>query len=126
MRDRARPLGLRQQGTWNKADREQYNIVRERYTSDLSDEEYALIEPLLPQPKRRGRKPTPARTILNAIFLSRALRLSLALYAKGLSALHDRAKSIYQLRDSGILIQIICLLVQTRASKPGGKRRRPP
>jgi transposase len=27
-----------------------------------------MIEPLLPQPKRRGRKPTPARTILNAIF----------------------------------------------------------
>jgi transposase len=53
---------------WNEADRERYNIVRERYTSDLSDEEYALIEPLLPQPKRRGRKPTPARTILNAIF----------------------------------------------------------
>lgn len=45
---------------WNEADRERYNIVRERYTSDLSDEEYALIEPLLPQPKRRGRKPTPA------------------------------------------------------------------
>jgi transposase len=53
---------------WNEADRERHNIVRERYTSDLSDEEYALIEPLLPQPKRRGRKPTPARTILNAIF----------------------------------------------------------
>ena len=53
---------------WNEADRERYNIVRERYTSDLSDEEYALKEPLLPQPKRRGRKPTPARTNLNAIF----------------------------------------------------------
>lgn len=32
---------------WNEADRERYDIVRERYTSDLSDEEYALIEPLL-------------------------------------------------------------------------------
>jgi hypothetical protein len=37
---------------WNEANRERYSIVRERYTSDLSDEEYALIEPLLPQPKR--------------------------------------------------------------------------
>jgi len=60
--------GRERQMPWNEADRERYNIVRERYTSDLSDEEYALIEPLLPQPKRRGRKPTPARTILNAIF----------------------------------------------------------
>ena len=35
---------------WIVADRERYNIVRERHTSDLSDEEYALIEPLLPLP----------------------------------------------------------------------------
>jgi hypothetical protein len=63
-----RPIAVREYMPWNEADRERYNIVRERYTSDLSDEEYALIEPLLPQPKRRGRKPTPARTILNAIF----------------------------------------------------------
>ena len=53
---------------WNEADRERYNVVRKRYTSDLSDEEYAVIGPLLPQPKRRGRKPTSARTIWNAIF----------------------------------------------------------
>jgi hypothetical protein len=28
----------------------------ERYASDLSDDEFALIQPLLPSPKRRGRK----------------------------------------------------------------------
>jgi hypothetical protein len=78
---------------WNEADRERYNIVRERYTSDLSDEEYALIEPLLPQPKRRGRKPTPARTILNAIFYLARCACPWR-HAKGLSALRDRAKSI--------------------------------
>jgi putative transposase len=32
------------------------------------DAQYALLEPLLPKPARRGRKPTPWRTVLNAIF----------------------------------------------------------
>jgi hypothetical protein len=63
-----RRIAVREQMPWNEADQERYNIVRERYTSDLSDEEYAQKEPLLPQPKWRGRKPTAARTNLNAIF----------------------------------------------------------
>ena len=43
-------------------------MFRERYASDLSDAEFAIIEPLLPPPKPRGRKPTGAREILNALF----------------------------------------------------------
>ncbi len=40
-----------------------------RYPSDLSDAEWHLIEPLLPQPYRRGRPiKYPRRDILNAIF----------------------------------------------------------
>lgn len=39
-----------------------------RYPSDLTDEEWAHIEPLLPKPSRRGRKPTvDLREVLNAI-----------------------------------------------------------
>jgi transposase len=39
-----------------------------RYPSDLTDEEWARIEPLLPKPSRRGRKPSVAlREVLNAI-----------------------------------------------------------
>jgi hypothetical protein len=53
---------------WNEADRATYAVIRERYASDLSDAEFALIEPVLPAPKRRGRKPTDPRTILNALF----------------------------------------------------------
>jgi len=36
---------------WNETDREKYAVIRERYASDLSDEEFALIRPLLPDPK---------------------------------------------------------------------------
>ena len=53
---------------WNETDREKYAVIRERYASDLSDEEFALIQPLLPDPKPLGRKPTDARSILNALF----------------------------------------------------------
>ena len=43
---------------WSEADRAKYDVIRERYSSDLSESEFALIFPLLPVPKRRGRKPT--------------------------------------------------------------------
>ena len=53
---------------WSEADRAKYDVIRERYSSDLSEAEFALIFPLLPLPKRRGRKPTCARELLNALF----------------------------------------------------------
>ena len=46
---------------WNETDRTKYAVIRERYASDLSDEEFALIEPLLPPVKPRGRKRTDPR-----------------------------------------------------------------
>src|SRR3712207_1590564 len=39
------------------------------YGSDLTDQEYAILEPLLPQPKRRGRRRSVVLLeVLNAIF----------------------------------------------------------
>lgn len=38
------------------------------YDTDLTDEQWHLIEPLLPPRKRLGRPPTPLRPLLNAIF----------------------------------------------------------
>jgi hypothetical protein len=43
---------------WNEADRTKYDVIRARYSSDMSEAKFALIAPLLPPPKRRGRKPT--------------------------------------------------------------------
>ena len=41
---------------------------RKPYPTDLTDKQYALIEPLLPKPKRVGRKSTISRReLLNAI-----------------------------------------------------------
>jgi transposase len=44
------------------------NKKPKRYPTDLSDAEYAVLEPLRPPPAKRGRKPTLWRTVLNAIF----------------------------------------------------------
>ena len=46
---------------WNEADRAKYAVIRDRYSSDMSEAEFALIAPLLPAPKKRGRKPTCQR-----------------------------------------------------------------
>jgi putative transposase len=40
----------------------------QRYDTDLTDEQFALLEPFLPQPKRTGRPPADLREVLNAIF----------------------------------------------------------
>jgi hypothetical protein len=38
---------------WNETDREKYALVPERYASDLSDAEFALVQSLLPASKLR-------------------------------------------------------------------------
>lgn len=38
-----------------------------RYETDLTDEQFALLEPFLPKPKRMGRPPADLRAVLNAI-----------------------------------------------------------
>jgi transposase len=54
--------------SWNETDRVKYAVIRERYATDLSDAEFALIAPLLPPAKPVGRKPADARAIVNALF----------------------------------------------------------
>ena len=53
---------------WTKATREHYKRRRDRYESDVSDEEWALVEPFLPAASKRGRPlKTDLREVFNAI-----------------------------------------------------------
>ena len=53
---------------WNEATRRQYKRPTNRYESDLTDEEWSLLEPLLPGPASTGRpRTTDLREVLNAI-----------------------------------------------------------
>jgi transposase len=53
---------------WTASARAQYRRCDRRYASDVSDAEFALIEPLLPAAQRGGRpRSTALREVLNAI-----------------------------------------------------------
>jgi transposase len=96
---------------WNEADRAKYAAIRDRYASDLSDEEFALIAPLLPAPKGRGRKPTDARSILNALFYMIRCGCPWRYLPKDFPPFTTVQNRFYAWRDSGLWDQIVAILV---------------
>ena len=53
---------------WTEAARKQHAPRNERYPSDLTDAEWALIEPMFPQAQRGGRpRRTDMREVMNAV-----------------------------------------------------------
>lgn len=54
---------------WTPTTRRQHSREGLRYQTDLTDAEWALIEPFMPKPRARGRpRAWPLREIMNAIF----------------------------------------------------------
>jgi transposase len=53
---------------WTPTTRRQHSRTGVRYDTDLTDAEWALVAPLLPEPQPRGRPRTCLREVLNAIF----------------------------------------------------------
>ena len=54
---------------WTPATRRQHSRKGLRYETDLTDAEWALIEPFMPSPNERGRpREWPLREVMNAIF----------------------------------------------------------
>jgi transposase len=92
--------------SWSEADRAKYDMICERYSSDLSDAEFALIFPFLPARRRRRRKPTCAHGILNALFYFDPSGLSLAV--PPFTTVQNR---FHTWRDGGLWTQIVCVLV---------------
>ncbi len=52
---------------WTPATRRQYSRAGLRYETDVTDAEWALIEPSMPMPRTRGRPRTDLGEVLNAI-----------------------------------------------------------
>jgi transposase len=48
-------------------------VLRTKYSSKLSDEQWPLIRKYLPKPARRGRPPIDRRLVLDAIALRETL-----------------------------------------------------
>ena len=54
---------------WTPTTRRHHSRTGLRYASDLTDAEWALLEPLLPPPRDHGRpRAWPLREVVNAIF----------------------------------------------------------
>jgi transposase len=104
---------------WTEADRVKYEVIRERYSSDMSDAEFALIRALLPSPKRRGRKPTDPRDILNALFYLIRSGCPWRLLPKEFPPFTTVQNRFYAWRDSGLWAQIVCLLVMEAREAEG-------
>jgi hypothetical protein len=53
---------------WSEITRRQYARRTARYASDMTDREWALVEPFLPMPRRLGRpRTTDLREVVNAL-----------------------------------------------------------
>lgn len=96
---------------WNEAGRAKYAVIRDRYSSDMSEAEFALIAPLLPAPKKRGRKPTDAQHILNAIFYMIRCGCPWRLLPKDFPPYTTVQNRFYAWRDSGLWAQIVAIFV---------------
>src|ERR1700732_949722 len=83
---------------WTEITRRKYEREGQRYTSDLTDAEWALIAPHMPAVKRLGR-PTRDRIAQRARcdLVYRADRLSVADAAEGLSSVYNRARLFLRL-----------------------------
>lgn len=96
---------------WNEADRLKYAGRSGRYSSDLSDAEFALIAPLLPAAKIYGRKRTDPRIILNALFYLVRSGCPWRLLPKDFPPFTTVQNQFYAWRDSGLWTQIVAVLV---------------
>ena len=56
---------------WRETAREEYRRESDRYASDMTDGEWALIEPFMPPARRHGRpRTTDLREVVNAVLYS--------------------------------------------------------
>ena len=106
---------------WNEADRVKYDAIRSRYSTDMSDEEFELISALLAPPKKRGRKPTDMRIILNALFYMIRVGCPWRLLPKDFPPFTTVQNRFYAWRDSGLWPQIIGVLVMAAREAEGRK-----
>ncbi len=109
---------------WNEADRAKYEVIRARYSSDMSGAEFAQISGLLPPRKRRGRKPAGPRIILNALFYLIRSGCPWRFLPKDFPHFTTVQNRFYAWRDSGLWAQIVCVLVMNAREAEGRRAAR--
>ncbi|MCW8309316.1 IS5 family transposase [Acidiphilium sp. PA] len=105
--------------SWNEAHRAKYDVIRARYASEMSAAAFALISPLLPPAKRRGRKQTDPQAILNALFYMIRCGCPWRYLPKDFPPFTTVQNRFYAWRDSGLWAQIVSVLVMTAREAEG-------
>ena len=83
---------------WTETTRQKYEREGQRYASDLTDAEWALIEPHMPALKRLGRpRETELRAVLDAILYIARTGCQWRMLPKDFPAVHHGARLFLQL-----------------------------
>jgi transposase len=97
---------------WTPTTRRQHSRDGMRYETDLTDAEWALIEPLMPEPRQRGRpRAWPLREIVNAIFYGLRGGIAWRLIPKDLPPRTTVYRWFALWRDTGLFERMNHLLV---------------
>ena len=101
---------------WTETARREYRRKAPRYASDMTDREWALIEPFMPPPKPLGRpRKANLREVMNAILYIATTGCQWAMLPKDLPPYSTVQRYFYDWRDSGLLQTIrFTLAMETR------------
>jgi transposase len=105
---------------WTETTRPQYERRCPRYASDLTDEEWALLEPMMPASNRIGRpRKTELREIVNALLYMASSGGAWRLLPKDFPPFSTVQKYFYPWRDEGLLRAISNELVMAAREREG-------
>lgn len=102
--------------TWTETARRDYRREAARYASDLTDGEWALVEPYLPAPRGTGRpRRTDLREVMNAILYVASSGCQWRMLPKEFPPRSTVQRYFYGWRDGGVLLAMrFHLAMQTR------------
>lgn len=110
---------------WTEIARRDYARNNARYSSDLTDREWAVIEPLLPAVKRIGRpRTTDLREVMNAILYLASGGCAWSLLPSDFPPRSTVQRYFYAFRDTGLLRAINAVLI-TAARELEGREASP-
>src|SRR3954452_10168151 len=107
---------------WTPTTRRQHSRDGLRYETDLTDAEWALIEPLMPEPNQRGRpREWPLREVMNAIFYALRGGVAWRLLPNDLPPRTTVYLGIGEWRDTALFETMIYLFVMAVSQRVAGE-----
>jgi transposase len=105
---------------WTETTRLKYGRGKLRYASDTTDEEWAVIEPLLPPANELGRpRTTSMRAVVDALFFISQSGCQWRMLPKDFPPYTTVQRYFYPWRNCGLLQQINHVLVMTAREEEG-------